>query len=73
MSLLWDDTKTSGAHSRHYIERASLDAQGRLKMSVEFKRAVNAGYAVYLRVDAMPTNKGPVKITTLACDSYLFA
>lgn len=70
--LLWDDTKTPGPHSPHYIERLVVDKDGQIKASREFKRSVAQGYAVYLRASAPATNKGPVKFTVLDADAYLF-
>lgn len=69
---LWDDTKTSGAHSPHYTETIVIPDEGFVKRSVEFKRAVASGFAVYLRVQAPKTNSANVKITVLDSDAYLF-
>lgn len=70
--LWWDNTKTTGPHSGHYVERVSIDKDGKLQASREFKRAVAAGFAVYFQVKAPSTNKGPVKVTVVDTDAYLF-
>lgn len=70
--LAWDDTKTSGPHSYHYIERLVIDKDGRLNASREFKRGVSRGFAVYARLAAPSTNKGDVKVTLFDSDAYLF-
>lgn len=72
LALLWDDTKTPGPHSAHYLERLVLDRDGLIRASVEFKRQVASGYAVYVQVAAPEGNVEPVKITLLDCDAYLF-
>lgn len=71
---LWQDTTVKPAvNSGHYVERAVVDKDGFIKTSVEFKRAVAAGFAVYLRLNAPVTNKGSVKVTVLDSDAYLYA
>jgi len=73
IQLIWQNTKTKPAmNSAHYVERLVVDKDGKIRASREFKRAVAAGYAVYLRVDAPKTNKAAVKITVADVDSYLF-
>ena len=71
--LAWDDTKSSGAHSLHYVERLVVDKDGRINASREFKRAVARGYAVYGRLTAPASNKGSVKVTLFDSDAFLFA
>ncbi|MHC9046817.1 M15 family metallopeptidase domain-containing protein [Microbacterium saperdae] len=72
--LCWQDEKTKPkpAQSRHYVERLVIDKDGHVRASREFKRAVAAGFAVYLHLSAPKTNTGPVKVTRLDCDAYLF-
>lgn len=71
--LAWANTKKKGSsHSMHYTERLVIDKDGRINASREFKRAVTAGFAVYVRVLAAQTNRGSVKVTLLDCDAFLF-
>ena len=70
--LLWDDTRTSGAHSAHYVEHMVFDKDGFIRGNVEFKRGVAAGNAVYARISAPASNKGTAKVTVFDADSYLF-
>lgn len=72
VALYWDNTKTSGAHSGHYIERMVFDEQGLIQRSVTSQRAVAKGFAVYGRLVAPETNKGPVNVTRFDTDAYLF-
>ncbi|WP_439593881.1 hypothetical protein [Microbacterium sp.] len=72
IAYVWDDTKTDGPHSPNYTERLVIGADGTLFASIEFKRSVAPGYAVYLRAVAPATNKAPVKTTRLDSDAYLF-
>lgn len=73
LQLFWDDTKTSGPHSGHYVERLVLDGTGVIRASVEFKRAVASGEAVYARLLGPASNKGSVVVTLFDSDAYLFA
>lgn len=70
--LAWDDTKTSGPHSMHFVERIEIGADGFARRNVPFARAVARGYAVYARLATPSTNKGVVKITRFASDALLF-
>lgn len=70
--LAWDNTKTSGPHSFHYVERVTIDRDGQAKASFPFLRAVSSGYAVYARAMADADNKGNVKVTVFDTDAYLF-
>lgn len=72
LQLLWDDTKSKGSNSEHYAERLTVGKDGYIRASVEFKRAVALGYAVYARLTAAHANKGNVKVTVLDVDAYLF-
>lgn len=72
LSLAWDDTKTAGPHSIHYVERLVADKDGLIRASREFKRAVAKGYAVYARLIAPTTNKAPMKVTVFDSDAFLF-
>lgn len=73
VALIWQDTKAKPVfNSSHYVERLVFDKDGVVRASREFKRAVPSGYAVYVKVTALESNTGPVKITLLDCDSYLF-
>lgn len=71
--LAWDNTKTSGAHSMHFVERIEIGADGTARRNVPFARAVAAGFAVYARLAAPASNKGAVKVTRLATDALLLA
>ncbi|GAA3925508.1 M23 family metallopeptidase [Microbacterium soli] len=70
--LAWDDTRTDGPHSMHYTERMSIDRDGLLQASRDFKRAVGVGYAVYARVRAADTNAGSMKVTLFDADAFRF-
>lgn len=73
--LMWQDTKDSNPktkNSDHYTERLEFGADGVIKSSTEFKRAVARGYAVYARLEADKGNKGDVKVTVFDTDAYLF-
>lgn len=74
--LLWQNTKISptaaGYNSAHYIERLVIDKDGMLQASREFKRRVDAGFAVYVRFDVPKTNRAAVRVTVADCDAYLF-
>jgi hypothetical protein len=72
VKLFWDNTKTSGPHSGHYTEALVFDRNGQIRASNEFKRAVAAGYAVYVNVAADAKNKGKAKVTLLDSDAFLF-
>ncbi len=72
VKLLWDDTKTSGPHSPHYIERVEIGPKGFARRSFEFKRGVAAGEAVYAQCRAVETNKASVKVTVFDVDAFLF-
>lgn len=63
---------TAGRFSPHYVERLVADENGLIRASVEFKRALAANQSVVLRVTAPTTNKGPVTVSLLDCDSFLF-
>ena len=70
--LAWDDTKTVAPHSMHYTERITVDKDGFIRANREFKRDVKAGEAVYARLRASKTNKGPITVTVFDADAYLF-
>lgn len=70
--LLWDNLGSSGPHSAHYVERVTVDRDGQVRASREFKRAVAPNFAVYLKATAAAENKGSVKVTVLDSDAYLF-
>lgn len=71
--LIWEATKrVPPTTSAHYIEHLVFDADGQIKASREFKRGVASGDAVFVRLDAPLTNKGPLKVTLLDCDAFLF-
>ena len=70
--LAWDDTKTSGPHSMHFVERVEIGADGTARRNIPFARAAAAGNAVYAQVATPKTNKGTVKITRFATDALLF-
>lgn len=71
--LLWDDTKTSGAHSAHYTQTLTFDRDGKIRANFPYARAVAAGYAVYARMTASAKNKGSAKVTVFDSDATLFA
>lgn len=78
LKLRWQyDPKNSTARtSDHYEQTLTLDADGQLKDTREFKGYVGdpkLPVAVYVHVAAHTANRGDVKITLLDCDSYLFA
>jgi hypothetical protein len=68
--LVWSN---KGKPSFHYPVVGVADASGRIAISPEFKRAVDAGDSVFVQVSAPASNKGPVKVTVLDCDAYLFS
>lgn len=70
--LAWDNTKTKGAHSMHFVERIEIGADGFARRNVPFARAVATGYAVYARLATPAGNKEPVKVTRFAADALLF-
>lgn len=73
--LIWQtDPNGKPVNSSHYTERAVFDKNGLIRVSPEFKRYAGGSkpQAVYLRAEAPKTNTGPVKITLLASDAYLF-
>lgn len=75
VKLQWDDYTTSGPHSDHYTERLVIPAGGKLRSNFSFQNEVGStpkGTAVYARMDALETNKAPVKVTKFATDSWLF-
>lgn len=75
-------------NSFHYVERIPMGPDvrtpdevledpegpgfGFIRTSVEFKRAVEVGFAVYCLVSAPTTNRAPVKVTLIDTDAYLF-
>lgn len=72
LMLMWQDTKARPVkNSPHYTERLVFDDDGKLQASREFKRAVKAGDAVYVRVRAADDNRGLCRITLLRSDAYL--
>lgn len=71
LELAWDNVKTPGPHSMHFMERIEIGADGFARRNVPFARAVANDFAVYARLTAAPTNKAPVKITRLASDALL--
>lgn len=73
LQLAWDDTKTSGPHSMHFVERIEIGADGTARRNVPFSRGVAKSYAVYARLTAPKTNKGVVKVTRFASDALLIA
>lgn len=58
--------------SPHYSERLVADENGIIQASIEFKRSLPTGYSGVLRAAAPATNKGPITVTVLDCDAYLF-
>lgn len=70
--LAWDDTKTSGPHSMHFVERVEIGVDGTARRNAAFARAVGSGYAVYARAATPATNRDRVKVTRLAVDALLF-
>jgi len=73
LTLIWQATKAKPVkNSTHYVERLVVDKDGQIRASREFKRGVAAGDAVFVRIDAPKTNKGPVTVSLLDCDAYLF-
>lgn len=70
--LYWDNTKTTGPHSGHFEQYMEIPSNGLLRENVPFARAVAAGYAVYARLMALETNKGPIKVTRFYSDAVLF-
>ncbi|QDP43579.1 lysin A [Microbacterium phage Tyrumbra] len=73
--LLWDNTRTNGRHSPHYLEVLTFqdrgDGTGIIRANVPFQRAVAAGYAVYARLTAGAKNDAKAKITLLDSDALL--
>lgn len=73
VTLMWQNVRTSPVQtSAHYVERLVIGPDGTLRASREFKRAVAEGFAVYVRVDALSSNKGDVRITLLDSDAFMF-
>lgn len=72
LTLFWDDTRTSGPHSGHFVQHIEANRFGDIYENTPFAREVRAGYAVYARLEAHPRNKGPVKVTRFATDALLF-
>lgn len=71
--LVWQNTKAKPVrNSPHFRQRFVLDKTGQLFGNVEFKRAVEAGFAVYVRVETPATNVKPVTVTLLASDAHLY-
>ncbi|WP_449407989.1 M23 family metallopeptidase [Microbacterium maritypicum] len=71
--LLWQNINDKPiTSSPHYTERLTLDRDGKIRANFEFKRGVEAGGMVLVRLDAVATNKGSVKVTCLDSDAYLF-
>lgn len=71
--LLWSDTRKKPAtRSWHYAQELTIGPDGKLKDNRAFARHVSRGYAVYLHISAPKNNKGNVKVTLAATDSYLF-
>lgn len=70
VQLFWDNTKTSGPHSGHYIQTFVFDKDGKIRGNVEFKRGVQAGYAVYANFKSHSTKD--IKVSVFATDAYLF-
>lgn len=63
----------NGVNSYHYEQRCTIDKDGKLRENFEFKRYVESGTAVHVRLFAPATNAGPVKVTVLDSDAYLFS
>lgn len=70
VQLYWDNTKTTGPHSGHYVQTFVFDKDGKIRDQVEFKRGVTAGYAVYANFKSHSTKD--IKVTVFATDAYLF-
>lgn len=70
--LAWDNVKTTGAHSMHFVERVEIGADGFARRNIPFHREVASGYAVYARVAAAKGNKATVRVTRLATDALQF-
>lgn len=73
--LFWDDLATGGPHSGHFTQRVTLDPNGVLRENIPFQHTVVAGpkgTAVYARIQALPTNKGNIKVTRFASDAFLY-
>lgn len=73
VALYWDNTKTTGRHSAHYIEHVVIPADGVIRVSFPFIRKVASGYAVYAHMQATKGNKGPVTVTLFDSDALLIA
>ncbi|MFJ4173419.1 M23 family metallopeptidase [Microbacterium sp. NPDC089696] len=71
--LLWQNVNDKPIKSSaHYTERLTLDRDGKVRANFEFKRGVEAGGMVLVRLDAVATNRASVKVTCLDSDAYLF-
>lgn len=72
LSFQDEATKPRPKPSGHYVERMVADEHGVINRSVTFSRAVSKGYAVYVLAQSPSTNKKPVTVTVLDCDTTLF-
>lgn len=59
----------AGVNSPHYVETVEIGANGTVRANIPFRRDVGAGDSVYLRLDALKSNKGNVKLTLLDSDA----
>lgn len=73
VQLHWDDTRTTGPHSPHYLERIVFGADGQVNRSVTFHRGVDPGFAVYASCRAPVENHGDVRLSLYDSDALLFA
>lgn len=72
VKLLFSDTrKKPAARSWHFAQEFTVGPDGHFKENVTFQRAVSRGFAVYVHVSAVKTNKSNVKLTMLDSDAYL--
>lgn len=69
IQLYWDNTKTAGPHSGHYVEHIVFPADGKIRKNFPFDRPVVKGYAVYANMRTPATNKGTVKVTVFDADA----
>lgn len=75
VKLIWQDTRAKNpgsTNSPHYQETIPVEFDGHSRRSVEFKRHVSKGYAVYVHLEAHGKNKGDIEVLLLASDAYLF-
>lgn len=69
VQLYWDNTKTSGPHSGHYVEHLVIPSDGKIRANFPFDRPVPSGFAVYANMRTPASNKGSVKVTVFDADA----